>query len=146
MPRLHTIERAAALLLLLVAAGCGSGEIKPVEIYAEDICSSCRMAISERSFASEIITAQGEVFKFDDLGCLEKFRAAAPQLTAARVFVTAYETREWIEEKSANIVLTRVKTPMGSGKVAFADSAQSAAFAAQYPSEGAKGGCCEEED
>jgi copper chaperone NosL len=102
--------------------GCSPSEITPIDIYPEDMCSQCRMAISDQRFASEIISDQREVFKFDDIGCMEQFRSLRNDLKIAAVFYKDYETKHWIPSDHATIVETDVMTPMGSGKVAFADS------------------------
>lgn len=110
------------VLLLGVFSACGSSEIKPVDIYPEDMCNQCRMAISDQSFAAEIITKTEEVYKFDDIGCMEKFQAKAGELKVAALFVKEYETKNWLPFARSTIVPTGLKTPMGSGKAAFADS------------------------
>ena len=108
-------------LVLLIA--CASGEIKPVPIESSDMCSFCKMAISEKQFAAEIITADEAVLKFDDVGCLLSYRAAAgDKLKAAAIFVTDYETRQWRKAEEAFFARSKtIKTPMGSGIVAYAD-------------------------
>jgi copper chaperone NosL len=116
-----------------MAIGCSSPEIKPVDIYAEDMCSQCRMAISDHRFASEIITNDREAFKFDDIGCMENFRERHPEVIPAAVFVKDYESRAWISIERSTIVTTDLDTPMGSGKVAFADSSRAREFAERHP-------------
>lgn len=112
---------------------CGSSEIRPVDIYPEDMCSHCRMAISDQAFASEIIAADGEVFKFDDLGCLERFKEKSTGLKIAATFVKDYETKNWLAYERSTIVQTSIRTPMGSGKVALADSANAKEFLKKFP-------------
>ncbi|KAA0230791.1 hypothetical protein EDS67_05085 [candidate division KSB1 bacterium] len=112
---------------------CGPSEIKPVDIYPEDMCSQCRMAISEPVFASEIITTAGDVFKFDDLGCLEKFQEKSGELKISAAFVKDYETKNWLLYEHSTIVQTSLQTPMGSGKIAFADPAQAREYREKFP-------------
>lgn len=113
--------------------GCAATEIKPVDLYPEDQCAQCRMAVSNEAFASEIITRNGDVFKFDDLGCQEKFLKEKSDLAVAAIYVKDYQTRTWLLKEKSVIVQTSLKTPMGSGKVAVADSAQAKQLAEQYP-------------
>ncbi|MEK7728515.1 MAG: nitrous oxide reductase accessory protein NosL [candidate division KSB1 bacterium] len=113
--------------------GCGSSEIKPVDIYPEDLCSQCRMAISDQAFAAEIITEADEVYKFDDLGCMEKFKEKSATLEIAALFVKDYETKAWLPFERSVIVQTSLQTPMGSGKIALADSHQAGEFLRQFP-------------
>lgn len=121
------------ILLQLVFLGCSASEIKPVDIYPEDMCSQCRMAISDQSFAAEIITEAEEVYKFDDLGCMEKFRTKSGELKIAALFVKDYETKKWIPFARSTIVQTGLKTPMSSGKVAFADSNKAREYLTKFP-------------
>lgn len=114
-------------------AGCAASEIKPVDLYPEDQCAQCRMAVSEEAFASQIITKQGDVYKFDDLGCQEKFLKERTDLAVAANYVKDYESRAWLPKEKSIIVQTGMKTPMGSGKVAVADSAQAKRLAEKYP-------------
>ena len=121
------------ILLLIILVGCGSSEIKPVDIYPEDMCSHCRMAISDQTFASEIIAANGEVFKFDDLGCLERFKEKFTDLKIVATFVKDFETKNWLAYEHSTIVQTSIRTPMGSGKVALADSVRAREFLEKFP-------------
>lgn len=120
----------AAIVLILF--GC-TPEVKPVDIFPEDNCSNCRMAISDRSFASEIITEQGEVLKFDDLGCFASFRKKNAELKIRASFVTDYETKQWLPYEKSVIVATGIETPMGSGKAAFSDSLKARIYEVKYP-------------
>jgi len=123
------IECACTLLL-----GCRPKEIQPIDIYPEDMCAHCRMAVSDQRFASEIISDKGEVFKFDDIGCLEEFFKMKPTtLMVAAVFYKDYATRTWVPAARATVVETRIATPMSSGKVAFADSSAAENFRREHP-------------
>jgi len=104
-----------------------------VELFPEDNCSNCRMAISSRPFASEIISDANEVMKFDDLACLESFRKKNPALKIKAIFVTDYETSQWLPYNKSVIVKTGLDTPMGSGKIAVQDSVRAAALVKDHP-------------
>jgi copper chaperone NosL len=129
-------------LVALLLSGCGGGEVRPVEIYPDDLCAACRMAVSDERFASEIITADGDVFKFDDLGCLWKFRKGEAGSHPAAIFVKDFETKEWVPYARAAIVTADVATPMASGMVAFADTARARAFTAKHPAVVVGGDAC----
>jgi copper chaperone NosL len=139
-----------ALLAAALLAGCGASEFRPVDIYPEDMCAHCRMAVTDQRFACEIITGDHEVFKFDDIACMEAFRIGHPETAVAAAFVKGFDSKTWISLDRARVMQTGVSTPMGSGLVAFADSLTAAAFAAEHPvatvaSDRARGGCCGEE-
>lgn len=117
------------LCFFLLCIGCGNAELRPIEIMSEDMCSFCKMAISEKRFASELLTQDGEVFKFDDIGCMLRFRKSHghPESVVA-TFVVDYDTREWIKSEEAYFVKSTVfKTPMGGNVVAFKTGASAAA-------------------
>lgn len=122
-----------ALLTFLALNGCVPSQLKPVEIFPEDACSNCRMAISQTRFASEIVNAKGVVYKFDDLACLKEFQAKHPEESSAAVFYTDYDTKRWLSASEVVIVATGIATPMGSGKVAVADSQRASELASQHP-------------
>ena len=137
----------------LLVAGCVSSELKPVDIFPEDACAQCRMAVSDKSFASEIITEEGEVLKFDDLGCLENYRKKNPAVKIRTIFVSDFDTKTWLPYEKSRIVKTGITTPMGSGRVAFADSAKAVEFLKNNPptdtsenENGCGGDCCSSED
>lgn len=128
-------------------AGCGTPRIAPVEIYPEDACATCRMAFSDQRFASEVIDTDGGVFKFDDIACMESFLSGRAETVIAAAYVKDFETKTWISRDRAVIVTTSVASPMGSGKIAFADSSRAFAFQKDHPvlaTGGAeeKPGCC----
>lgn len=126
--RLKALLRTLLPFSLMPFIACGPSEIEPVDIYPEDMCSQCRMAISQQAFAAEIITKAEEVFKFDELGCLEKFRERSAEFEIAAVFVKDYQTKAWLRFERSVIMQTSLQTPMGSGKIAFADSTRAREF------------------
>ena len=137
------------LVLLLALIGCGASEIKPIDIFPEDTCANCRMAISDKAFASQLITEHRDVFKFDDLECLLSYKKKNAGLKIAATFVKDFESKEWLHYEKSAIVKTSAKTPMGSGLVAFKDSMKAREFAKNYPPPDAKvekPSCCADEE
>ncbi|MBM2840641.1 MAG: putative lipoprotein involved in nitrous oxide reduction [Bacteroidetes bacterium] len=139
-------------LFLMAFLGCATNEIKAIDIYPEDMCSNCKMAFSDHRFASEIINDQSEVFKFDDIGCMLKFRSSRSGMKISATYLKDYDTKEWIPYERSTIVETDIETPMGSGKVAFADSTKAREFQKQHPPaktlssrDGCGMDCCDDE-
>jgi len=120
------------ILLIVLVTGCQTTHVKPVDIFPEDNCALCRMAVSNPAFASEIITADGDALKFDDLSCLEEYCAAHRDLRVAAIFVKDYDSKTWLPKDQSIIVETGLDTPMGSGKVAVRDSARARALVTQF--------------
>jgi copper chaperone NosL len=129
---MNMIRGNALILLALMVTGCGSSEVVPEDIYPEDACAHCRMAISDPRFAAEIITPEREVFKFDDIGCMEAFQEHL-SATTLFIFVRDFDNDQWLPLESSTIVRTGIMTPMGSGKLAFSSPASAEHFLSGHP-------------
>ena len=123
----------SACLLLLSLSGCGKSDLGPVDLRPEDICANCKMAISERAFAAEILNREEIAIKFDDIGCLVHYisnRTKMDEISAW--FVTDYPSKTWIDATKASYIRSNtIRTPMGSGIVAYREKSQAKAAAAQ---------------
>jgi copper chaperone NosL len=126
--------------ILVLTVGCAGGPPEPVPIVLhEDACSHCRMAISQREYAAELVTPQGRVERFDDAGCLAAWLREHGRPEGAALFVVDYATGEWLAAEDATYVVSPVlPTPMGSGLAAFDEP--DAAEAATAKLEGATTG------
>ena len=122
-------------LSALALAGCRGDKLPPpVAIFPEDVCSNCKMALSQSRFASEFITAAGDVRKFDDLRCLSEYRREMkPSDEILVTYLRDYDADRWHPADSCVVVRTGIATPMGSGLVAVADSARARDLLAQHP-------------
>ena len=112
--------------VLLVPAACQRTKIEPVALAPEDMCSYCRMAISERQYAAEVIDSDGQAFKFDDIGCMVNFvESKKNKAQIAAYFVMDFDKRDWIKGEDAFYVRTsEVTTPMNGGIIAFRTQSQ----------------------
>jgi copper chaperone NosL len=120
------VTRLSTLVLLaLVGAACAGGPPAPVAIdVINDVCAHCRMVISTRNTAAQLLAPGEEPRLFDDLGCLRSSLAGVPPTEGTAIFVADHLTGEWMRLEDA--VLTEVpglQTPMGSGLVAHRTSA-----------------------
>ncbi len=114
--------RTPSLLLLGVLLGaCTRGPHPPVPIaLGEDACAECRMAVSQRQFAAEIVDRGGVAEMFDDLGCLARHLRARPLAKGSTPYVVDFRTGAFVDARLAVYVRApRVWTPMGSGLIAF---------------------------
>ncbi len=118
-------------------AGCSSREVRPVDIFPEDMCAHCRMAISEKRCAAELVEKDGTVFKFDDFGCMRAYiKEKQKRGDAVAFFVADYRGFGWINAADAHFVRSaRIATPMGGGTVAYRDASMAEAAAARYQGE-----------
>lgn len=119
---------------IAMLASCQKTAIEPVAIEANEMCSFCRMSISEKRYAAESIDNDGQAFKFDDIGCLANFikqKKNDGQVHAS--FVMDFDRREWLKAENAFYVRSsELKTPMNGGIVAFDDRSSAAAAAGKY--------------
>lgn len=134
------LRRARAMALAL-ALGCvyccGGGTPEPVAIVLdEDACDRCRMAISERRYAAQLVTREGRIERFDDLGCLAARIRERGRPEGAGAYVAAYRGGAWLAaETAAYVVSPALPTPMGYGLAAFADRAAAEAAASELGGE-----------
>lgn len=64
----------ASLFLILILSACNPG---PQDVtIGHDECAHCRMIISERPFASQLVSTTGKVWFFDSVECLAAYEIA----------------------------------------------------------------------
>ena len=117
--------------LFFSVIGCGAVDTKhPPKIrYGTDVCDECRMIISEEQFAAASIDRDGNVTKFDWIGCLVLYQMKHPS-EAKRTWVHDYQSKEWIEIDKAFFMNTeKLVAPMSFGLVAFSSEEEASQFA-----------------
>jgi copper chaperone NosL len=134
MKLLSAFMVGCGVTMLIVLAQCGQRAIEPVSIEANDMCSFCRMSISEKRYAAELIDDDGQVFKFDDIGCMTNFlKQKRTNASIQATFVMDFDRREWVKAENAFYVhSSELKTPMNGGIVAFTDQSSADAALAKY--------------
>jgi copper chaperone NosL len=117
-----------------VFANCQKQAVEPVAIAPEDMCSYCKMAISEKQYAAELIDYDGQAFKFDDTGCMLNFiKKQSVSVSSSSFFVMDFEQRQWIKADSAYYVRSsELTTPMNGGIIAFKDQSKAREAAGKY--------------
>jgi copper chaperone NosL len=120
----------AAVLSLMVLAACGKAEYEPQAINEEtDRCAICNMAIADGPFATQIITTDGRVFKFDDIGCMHEWMAENGTDSIGAALVRDYHSKYWLKMEEAVYVYDRsFQTPMAYGVLSFAKEEDARAF------------------
>lgn len=116
-----------ALLVIgvLFLNGCGqqaSGQPQPEPIEeGVDKCEICHMNVADGPHATQILTAEGEHLKFDDIGCMVRdWMPEHEENEQKAVWVRDYETNEWIAFQNAYFVYDEtIRTPMAYGVLSF---------------------------
>jgi copper chaperone NosL len=122
------------ICLLLIAAGCGNQLPRPAEIEENDMCAQCKMAISEKQYAAEMVDRDGNVYKFDNLDCLVRYVSGhALKEKAAAWFVMDSDGKQWLDSRQAFLVKSAsIPGPMGSGILAVKDQATAGGLAQRF--------------
>jgi nitrous oxide reductase accessory protein NosL len=91
--------------------------------WDRDMCERCKMAISERKFAAQIIDPKtGKVYKFDEIGCAVLWMDETGILwkKEAIIWINDAKTGEWIDARKAKYTYGAI-TPMAFGFAAYSD-------------------------
>ncbi len=132
-PSATTYRSIFFVTALLLFTACQNHKLEPAALSPEDMCTDCKMAISEKQFAAQYLTKDGDAVKFDDLGCLAHYLKSHPQQRAdiAAFFVMDYGAKQWLKAESAFYVhADKFHTPMQGGFAAFNSRQQAEAAAA----------------
>lgn len=125
--------RLALLVAVLCLAGCRGGPPRPVDIDPADMCARCRMAISQNRYAAELIGRDGNVSKFDDLGCMIHYTRGRQLNPNSQIyFVMDYNAQRWLAARQAFYVRSNaIPAPMSGGLAAFGNRGEADRFAAE---------------
>src|SRR5262249_23738561 len=87
--------------------------------YGRDTCAHCRMHLSRPGFAGELRNRNGDLTKYDDIGCMLRAMLAMHQ-EIPEAWVEDHDSGNFIPLLAAKLVRAEnVETPMGGGIVAF---------------------------
>jgi nitrous oxide reductase accessory protein NosL len=122
----------ACLVISVVA--CKQAPLNPVDITERDVCFRCKEPIADKHYAAELITKDGFVRKFNDIGCmLEHAKTKIGRDNIAAYYAMDFPTQKWLKAEEAHYVKSdKFTTPKNGGILAFKDAAQAQAAATQY--------------
>ena len=124
--------------LLLVLGGCGKAdEAQPQAIDPEtDTCANCNMSVADDQYATELSLEDGKFEKFDDIGCMYKWKEKNPDVKIEQGFVRDFHSKEWIKEEDATYVYGMdIETPMSFHVISFKDEAEAKDHADSHSAE-----------
>lgn len=136
-PWVHAAFCIAGAVLLV---SCGRSALSgPPELrLGRDECRECGMIINEdRCSSASIIRVRGvsEYAMFDDIGCMLDYHRTMSDGSVSMAFVHDHGTRAWVAARTAHFLhceSDKLKTPMGSGLIAFASGADAERAAAEF--------------
>ena len=116
-----TISRRSALALALAAlsaVACKQTDAAAEPVWGKEPCAHCKMLVSDKRYAAQLIDEGGDRRFFDDLGCMVLFMEARkpPERAWARDSVSG----AWVDARTAKYV-QGARTPMDFGFEARAD-------------------------
>lgn len=112
-------------IVTLAAAGCGvvlfsaawQLEALPTGVrevvWDSQVCSECGMAVSDRRFAAQLQTTDGEICDFDDPGCLFRFLIDR-KLTLHAAYFRDMQGEGWLPHTAVAFARTE-QSPMAYG-------------------------------
>lgn len=130
MKNLRPAVLSLIVLMAIFASACGANGHEPHDINEEtDRCAVCKMAIANNRYATQIVTKDGQVFKFDDIGCMNQWMTDHGTDSVGAAYVRDYHSEKWIKMEDAYYVYdASFQTPMAYGVLSFADEADAQAF------------------
>jgi copper chaperone NosL len=113
------------LLFSLSFIGCDSkDDFSPKKIHWDrDACERCKMIVSERNFAVQVINKQDrKAYNFDDIGCaLLWFKEKnIAWKNDAIIHIMDFDTKNWVDARGAFYSFPN-STPMSYGFAAHGD-------------------------
>ena len=119
---------------LAFLAAC-SLEPQPIN-FGSDLCSFCKMTITDSRYGCELITKKGKVYKFDSAECLIDYVAAedVPEENIHQLLITDFATPEnFTDAKTAHYLISQnLPSPMGAGLTCFHSRSDADKFRAEY--------------
>jgi len=121
---------AILLVLTMLLAACGKDKYEPKAVNPEiDRCATCNMAVGDDPFATQVVTKEGQSFKFDDVGCMHEWIMENGKEVIGAAYVRDYHTKSWVLYEQAYYVYdASFKTPMAYGIVSFKNESEAKAF------------------
>jgi copper chaperone NosL len=125
------------LFLLLSVSLFTSCSNEPQAIkYGTDVCNFCRMTISDKNFASEVVSSRGRSFKFDCIECMIRFMKAnqLDKTNLSSMLVSDYLNQGKLMDAAKAFYLKSesLSSPMGEGLSAYSSAEQVKQVQQQY--------------
>ncbi|MGK5094702.1 nitrous oxide reductase accessory protein NosL [Deltaproteobacteria bacterium TL4] len=84
-------------------------------VWDRDPCQHCGMVISDQRYAAQVVSPDGAIHLFDDIGCALNWLKEQPWKEQARIWANEVSTHQWQEAKEAAWSFDNPNTPMGYG-------------------------------
>jgi copper chaperone NosL len=131
------VQSAIVTFLLIPVSvliySCGSMNPDPIRLN-KDNCDFCKMTISDGRFACELISKKSRVYKFDDLGCMIRFKEENSKIPVQSFYVNDFSQPNILipAENSFYLTSDQFNSPMGGNTAAFKEKSQAQFYSAKY--------------
>lgn len=114
MTRRALLRGLLPVLLGVASLGaCTKGD-EPVDpVWSKEPCAHCRMLVTDKRFAAQLVTAEGDRHYFDDVGCMVLW-IDTRKVTPKRSWARDAQTGQWLDARAARYA-SGVRTPMDYG-------------------------------
>ena len=115
-----TLSRRALVALFagaLVGVACSRSDTPTEPVWGKEPCAHCKMLVSDKRYAAQVIDDEGEHRYFDDVGCMVLWMDA--HKPPARSWVRDATSGVWLDARAAKYV-HGARTPMDFGFEAHA--------------------------
>ena len=109
------ISRRSALAVLLgavAAVACKPSDAPAEPVWGKEPCAHCKMLVSDKRYAAQVIDDSGEHRFFDDIGCMVLWMDA--RQPPSRAWVRESTTGAWLDARTARYA-RGARTPMDFG-------------------------------
>ncbi|MFM9945441.1 MAG: nitrous oxide reductase accessory protein NosL, partial [Bacteroidia bacterium] len=121
------------IAFILGMNSCVSNQPEPI-VLNRDNCEFCKMTITDSRFGCELITSKGRFYKFDDIGCLLRYKVENKKTKYLAFFVNDYSSTNTLIDAETAIFIesSEFKSPMGGNIAAFNDKNKALSIAKKY--------------
>jgi copper chaperone NosL len=100
------------LLGAFAAVACKSSDAPTEPVWGKEPCAYCKMLVSDKRYAAQVIDDNGEHRFFDDIGCMVRWMDA--RRPPALAWVREPPSGAWLDARTARYV-QGARTPMDFG-------------------------------
>lgn len=121
MKKRNSVNLSVLLVSTIVFSACSHSGPEAINLNKDD-CDNCKMSISDKRFACELVTEKGRAYKFDDISCMMSYKNEnSAKMSNAKFYINDYmepnnlslsETLVFVEGEN-------VSSPMGGNIAAF---------------------------
>jgi copper chaperone NosL len=108
----------AVIVVALAAVACKQTDAATEPVWGKEPCAHCKMLVSDKRYAAQVVDETGEHRFFDDIGCMVLFMDG--RKAPLHSWVRESTSGTWVDARTAKYA-QGARTPMDFGFEARAD-------------------------